>query len=377
MENQTSKPDGTDANALIPSERSLEVRVGDKAVAQLRTDLGITHPDLESLFFSPQDFSVIYGVIGKLDEIKSSVTEELFAPVFIKRVLQYVDEHAVVRARKGIFAKIFGKNKRLYVDLYDLYNSAADAMRKQVYEEVFSGQLAAVDAVQSAFFDSPHDCRFVPSPAQKIEEKLDKLIEETNSFVRNFSIVPVNESTAQRVWEAIIPVMQKTSLLFGLYSEEKAVPFNASGTESSQSRTENIMPQHTLLGQQYGMVLSDKLLMLVEDFNKDLGEIVKRLSMFAKKDAKMLQNLQMSIALYNYFMAGLYNEGGKQLSGAYTICINRALREIKTNLTDSFKVIGEFKLPYTNVYLSDILERQGFEMHYGSGAHYSAVKPLS
>lgn len=337
-------PVGDNELALVIAERSLEQRVGGEAVEKLRTDLELKHPDLKTLFFVPQDFAVCYGVKATLEKIDDSVTKKKYKAFLIERIISYLNESAELRQRKGIFAKLRGEDKHLYVDKDKLTNYALSKLSEQAYKDAFSEQLKRVDEIRrTCGIQYYHNEVIYPINIDSVQQKLEGLIKEASSFIRNFSIVPVNESTEHNVWEAIIPVLQKNSILWGLFSEEKAVPFQASGQSASQRQSENTMPQCTLLEPQYGAVLADKLFMLVEDFNKDLKELVDRLAPFAKKEAKLPQDLQVNLALYNYFINGLYNENGNPLSASYVTGINMALRGINKHLEDVFSSIREFK----------------------------------
>jgi len=373
----------TNEVALVPSERSLEVRVGDKAVEKLRTDLELKHPELEALFFVPQDFAVFYGVKATLEEINDSVTKEKYEAFLTERLVQYLNKSAELRQRKGLFAKLRGEDKHLYVDKTKLTDRALGNLSEQAYKDVFSEQLKRVGEIRSTFDFRQYSDGKSWHFTTHIQEKLEGLIKETTSFIRNFSIVPVNESTERTAWESIIPVDEITKVLGGLLYESKRVkPFEASGKIFSQSHSENAMPQYTLLEPQYGVVLSDKLFMPFEDFNKDLKQLIDRLVPFVKKEAQLPPDLQVNLALLNYFVNGLYNENGNLLSASYVTGINMALRGINKHLEDVFSSIRGFELKdimYYPSHIRDLIQpNTNFELiELKRYEKYAARKPVN
>ena len=330
---------------LVLPERSLEARVGDNAVKELRANLEIVHPELEGLFFVPQDFAVFYSIRATLDEINALVTKEKYEPFLAKRLRQYLKKSAELRQNKGFSAWLHGENKHFYVDRTKLTSVALEDLSGQAYKNLFSEQIKLVDEIKQIFnFTDTYEKSGDHSYTTPIQKNLKRIIEEAHSYVRKFSIVPIGESTEHTDWESIIPVPDEINILWGAYERKQAKPFEAHGTISSQASSENVMPQYTLLEPQYGAVLSDKLFMLFEDFNKDLKQLTEGLTPYITKEVPLPPELQLELTLLNYFIRGLYSEEGNQLSGSYVTCMSTALKGIGKHLDEIFSSIRLFEL---------------------------------
>ena len=380
-------PAGINELSLVRAEQSLEQRVGEKAIEQLRAELGITRPELKNLFFLPRYFDVFYGLKATLEEIGASVTGEACERHLAEIVTQYIERVAKLRQRNGIGAIVLGKNAHYHLGKEELntlrvkelsYEARLEQLRRVIEIKCACGIAAYPSAI--AYPSDYH--RPYKITTSSIQQQLEGLVKEASSFVKNFSLVPVSDSVQQEAWKAIIPVVVKTSILWGAYSQENAIPFESSGASSSQSRTESPMPQYTLLEPQYGAVLADKFLMLIESFNGDLGQLAARVAPFVKKEGELPPDLQIQLALFNYLLRGLYGENGATLSGSYVTCLNTALNGISSHLKSIFSFIGEFKLKeFTILEVNSIIRNAGFkvESHYdGRATYYSiATKPLN
>ena len=243
-------PAGINELSLVRAEQSLEQRVGEKAIEQLRAELGITRPELKNLFFLPRYFDVFYGLKATLEEIGASVTGEACERHLAEIVTQYIERVAKLRQRNGIGAKVFGENAHYHLGRRQLDSNKLRELANRAYNEAFSEQLRRVEEIRQTCFHQQPDLNY-------IQQRLEGLVKEASSFIKNFSLVPVSDSVQQEAWKAIIPVVERMSVLWGLYSEEKVRSFESSGASLSQSRTESPMPQYTLLEPQYGAVLAD------------------------------------------------------------------------------------------------------------------------
>ncbi|MBW2976935.1 hypothetical protein KY347_05815 [Candidatus Woesearchaeota archaeon] len=318
---------GQSGALAVPVDKSIESLVGKTAVANLREDLGIVHPNLKGVLFDPADFAVLYGLRKTLEELRAYMNSDKYYSSLTKRL----EEVAKLRQRKGILAKLLGKNKRLYLSPFKLTKKSLTKLSEQAYRDVFSEQMRQFDEIKEVLEEGRNYLN--PDHTSTIHYGLKKglegLIEETKGFVESFTISTPSESDSEVLWKAVTPVMEKFSFLS--LKSETVSPFKSSGKISSKIDSQNTT-LYTLLNQPYGSLLVDELLMSFKKFNDDLKQLTARFGPFAKKGEEPPPNLLRNLGYLNYFIGGLYTQNGGILSGSYASGINTWLSRIKENL---------------------------------------------
>jgi len=165
----------------------------------------------------------------------------------------------------------------------------------------------------------PKEIKQVGSDVRIVREKLEKVYAENNIFLKYFFLTPINKAKWEKSWREVVPVVLKSSVLFGACQNERVVEFEQRGHENGNSLAEDMqMVPFPLKPEQIDFYKS-RILRAAQCYGDEMRRLAGKLAKFKGKDVELPPHLAMDIDIMNYCLENLAEGGYKPQIGAFAI----------------------------------------------------------
>ncbi len=210
----------------------------------------------------------------------------------------------------------------------------------------------------------------------EVNKRFMRISEENSVFLRYFFLTPLNEANWERFIKEIVPVAERTSILFGLYNETRVRPFEKSGHEKGSGQMESMQMIPFALKEEYTDFYVRKILGATQDYNVEIKRFVNMLSRFKQRETTPDDHLEMDVRIMNYCLENMVRKPYTPATGAFAIqlCtatsrIGKELKGINKQLEDTAQSFLKTRIK-NRIDFAYMAERLGFRVKWG-GNDYS------
>lgn len=216
--------------------------------------------------------------LGTLESILSN-------PDAIKQIVQILDEGANLYPKTEAFLH---ERQQLIPQKKSILGQTPAHLRVEWDEATKEQAQALVDQLEIDRNTNPLTelLKEIRTTTQQAMEAVEKaLIDVREHRVKNTTTL-VSQATLDEKWSAVIPKTNKVSFLWGAYSSEKVVPFNASGSRHVEIQGETPIPLPPIAGES----LLLRSLGQISETSHQFSEILNKLPALT---SQLLDNLDL------------------------------------------------------------------------------------
>ncbi len=215
---------------------------------------------------------------------------------------------------------------------------------------------------------------------KSLDRLLEPVIEEDQIFLNYFFLTPVNRSDWERFWREIVPVTEKSRLLFGLYSETRVRGFEKSGHEQGTGQMENMQMIPFALQEQHIDFYMNRIFSAVNYYNAKVGRFAEMLSKLGTAKAPQDPHLEMDVSIMNFCLEQMPKKPYSPATGMYAIQLGTATRRIEKKLQEvtgqlhyaAQRILYKAYKTYKRGFFEEVAKELGFRMRYDQWEEYAS-----
>lgn len=266
------------------------------------------------------DLAVLHDAKEKLlPAIRKHIAETVDSE-FIEKLDRFLENVRQIRKR-GLFGKEFYLDRQAIIEGTELFEKLEEERSKLPVTQTLLELKQAVDGTLEAAGETR---------------------KENRVFLRYFFPTPITESTAEDVWEAVLPREDITEVLGGLlYRSKRTSPFHAHGRRHQTAESEDMNLVGPFLPEEMLEELVEKIRLPAAEMNQNLKRAVElTFSLGApgpekeseRKKLKDEDHLEFAVRVFNYAFARIAEDPSHPRAGIFGILVDTALTKIKKQL---------------------------------------------